>query len=377
MKKNLFINFCPRLHQDHGGTYTAASMFRRAVESYFIDLQMPGYDSPSEADYTVSGSINPFTALVKSGFPSFFSFIPEKVKEKTSGVIAHGAFLAHFSYAYQLSRHLRVPLYLVPHGTTDPYVFSYGKLKKRIWLEMIGKPATHQAKKIIFSTALERDKSILPFARNKGNICPFSVEPPQDIERISCRRWLRQQLGLSDEEKILLYFGKYDQFKHPLETLRSFVKVKPKNWNFLIMGYGNDKSLKEKIASYSSLSNVFIHPPVFGQDKWKFLAGSDLFVLFSHRENFGFAVAEAASVGLPVYISTGVDIYPFFEHERERLVFDISTEQDIEKALSTLDKISDDNLEYLGQFCREIALKNFSLQQFSQSLKNILIPYAT
>ena len=76
---NIFINFCSRLHPDHGGTYTAASMFRRAVESYFIDLQMPGYDSPSEADYTVSGSINPFTAMVKSSFPSFFSFIPEKV----------------------------------------------------------------------------------------------------------------------------------------------------------------------------------------------------------------------------------------------------------------------------------------------------------
>ncbi len=42
-------------------------------------------------------------------------------------------------------------------------------------------------------------------------------------------------------------------------------------------------------------------------------------------------MAEAASVGLPVYISTGVDIYPFFKNERERLIFDISTEQDIEK----------------------------------------------
>ena len=82
--------------------------------------------------------------------------------------------------------------------------------------------------------------------------------------------------------------------------------------------------------------------------------------------------AEAASVGLPVYISTGVDIYPFFENERERLIFDISTEQDIEKALSTLDKISDDDLQYLGSFCREVALKKFSFDQFSGNVKNIL-----
>ena len=83
-------------------------------------------------------------------------------------------------------------------------------------------------------------------------------------------------------------------------------------------------------------------------------------------------MAEAASVGLPVYISTGVDIYPFFKNERERLIFDISTEQDIEKALSTLDKISDDDLQYLGSFCREVALKKFSFDQFSGNVKNIL-----
>ncbi|GCE62788.1 hypothetical protein MiAbB_04742 [Microcystis aeruginosa NIES-4285] len=83
-------------------------------------------------------------------------------------------------------------------------------------------------------------------------------------------------------------------------------------------------------------------------------------------------MAEAASVGLPVYISTGVDIYSFFKNERERLIFDISTEQDIEKALSTLDKISDDDLQYLGSFCREVALKKFSFDQFSGNVKNIL-----
>jgi len=48
------------------------------------------------------------------------------------------------------------------------------------------------------------------------------------------------------------------------------------------------------------------------------------------------------------------------------------SQQDIEKALSTLDKISDDDLQYLGSFCREIALKKFSFDQFSGNVKNIL-----
>lgn len=372
MKNNILINFCPRQHPDHGGTYTAVSLFRRAVESYFIDLQIPGCDSPSESDYTIAGSIDPFTAFIKSSFPGFFSFIPEDVKKNASGVIAHGAFLAHFSYAYQLSRHLSVPLYLVPHGTTDPYIFSYGKLKKRIWLELIGKSAAYKAKKIIFSTELERDKSILPFAIEKGSICTFSVEPPDNIDRASCRIWLRQKLGLSNKDKILLYFGKFDKFKRPLETIKSFVKVSPENWKFLIMGHHQNRSLNAEINSFANHQNIFVCPPVFGEEKWKFLAGSDLFVLFSNRENFGFAVAESASIGLPVYISTGVDIYPFFKQEEERLIFNITTEQDIEKALFTLNRISDNDLEFLSLFCKKIALEHFSFEKFSHDLTTIL-----
>ncbi len=68
MKKHIFINFCLRQHPDYGGTYTAQSLFCKALNTYFIDLQMPGHNTSSEADFTVSGSTNPISAWVKSSF---------------------------------------------------------------------------------------------------------------------------------------------------------------------------------------------------------------------------------------------------------------------------------------------------------------------
>ncbi len=66
MKKDIFINFCLRQHPDYGGTYTAQSLFSKALNTYFIDLQIPVHNVPSEADFTVSGSTNLISAWVKS-----------------------------------------------------------------------------------------------------------------------------------------------------------------------------------------------------------------------------------------------------------------------------------------------------------------------
>jgi glycosyltransferase involved in cell wall biosynthesis len=92
----------------------------------------------------------------------------------------------------------------------------------------------------------------------------------------------------------------------------------------------------------------------------------------SHRENFGFTVAEAASVGLPIYISTGVDIHPYFESASRQMIFTLEKDYEIDDVISTLDEISDDDLCALGNYSRSVVDRNFSYQSFSQRLRNIL-----
>jgi glycosyltransferase involved in cell wall biosynthesis len=373
MSDGLYINFCLRQHPDNGGTYTAQSLFRKAINSYFIDIKIPNFDSRSEADFTILGSINPFTSFLKSAHPNFFSFIPESVKTNTKGIIVHAGFLSHFSYGYQLSRHLNVPLYLVPHGFSDPYVFSYNRLQKKIWLELIGKVVAQYASKIIYSSEAERNKSILPTSQSKGSICNWAFENPPSIKRETSKKFLREKLGLSAEDKILLIFSRIEKMKRPLETVRSFIKVQPKGWKFLVMGPFEDKILQDGLESLQKNNdNIFLHPPVFGQDKWKFIAGSDAYILLSHRENFGFTVVEAASLGLPVYISKGVDIYPYFNFEEQKTVFDISNPGDIDEVMMSLNNLTSEEISKLGYLCQNTVMNNFGFRKFSETLNYIL-----
>lgn len=368
MDKKYYINFCLRQHPDFGGTYAAQNLFRRVLNCYFIDLQFPDFPNNSEADYTICDGINPFTGYIKSLHSDFFSFIPDHIRQNSVGIIVHNLFLSHFSYAYNCSKQLQLPLYIVPHGASDHYVFSYGTFKKSLWLNTIGNLAFRHCKKIFFSTELESIKSVFKESFEKRVIFPYCVETPKNIDKSDCRKLIRDKFKLSKDEKILLYFGKLDRFKRPLETIESFIRVNPKKWKFLIIGYYDDFDYKDEIYSFSSHPNIIIHPPVFGYEKWIFLAASDLFILFSNRENFGFSVAEAASVGTPVMISQGVDIYPYFEKASEDLLFFVTNDKHIDDALSRLNSYDQYYLDSLGLVHQNVVKKHFSFTTFSDSL---------
>ena len=57
-----------------------------------------------------------------------------------------------------------------------------------------------------------------------------------------------------------------------------------------------------------------------GDLKWGALRNAEVFILPSHQENFGFAVAEALSCGVPVLISVRVNIWREIEKANAGLV---------------------------------------------------------
>jgi glycosyltransferase involved in cell wall biosynthesis len=77
----------------------------------------------------------------------------------------------------------------------------------------------------------------------------------------------------------------------------------------------------EAVVANAGLSQR-VHWPglVTGEAKWGAFFASDVFVLPSHQENFGIAVAEALGCSRPVLISDQVNIWPEIEADGAGLV---------------------------------------------------------
>ncbi len=87
------------------------------------------------------------------------------------------------------------------------------------------------------------------------------------------------------------------------------------------------KEMKKLVSENETLENhVHFVGMLTGNAKWGAIYGSEAFVLPSHQENFGIAVAEALACGKPVLISNQVNIWNEINSLKAGLVAEDSVE---------------------------------------------------
>jgi len=130
------------------------------------------------------------------------------------------------------------------------------------------------------------------------------------------RAGLRLELGLEEEQKIILCVGRLYYRKGITILLKSIPEVVEKfgDAKFVISGRGfkkNEENLR-KLAEKLKIEKYVTFLGYVPDEKLPLLyAASDIFVLPALYENFPFAILEAQSTGLPV-ISTKVGGIPEF-----------------------------------------------------------------
>jgi len=88
--------------------------------------------------------------------------------------------------------------------------------------------------------------------------------------------------------------------------LHAWADLQPHGWRLHIAGDGDPRYVLEMKSLASRLGvDARFEGELTGDRKWRFLSSGTLFVLPTHSENFGIAVAEAMAVGLPVITTTG------------------------------------------------------------------------
>jgi glycosyltransferase involved in cell wall biosynthesis len=217
----------------------------------------------------------------------------------------------------------RKPFLVFTHGMLDPYFkrrYPLKHLKKWFYWVMVQYWVLRAASRVMFTTELERDLATQSFWLWRWNpmVVSCGADPPtvqgDDLIPALCRQF--PELAATDQRRrYLLFLSRIHPKKGCDLLLQAFVRIAPAHAELHLILAGPDpmgmQPQLERIAEEAGVADRVHFPGMLrGDAKWAAFALCEAFVLPSHQENFGIAVAEALACARPVLISDQINIHP-------------------------------------------------------------------
>jgi glycosyltransferase involved in cell wall biosynthesis len=294
------------------------AMKRLGVENEVVCLDDPNSSFISKDDFKIY-ALGPAKGPWRYS-PKLTSWLRENV-ESYDAIIVHGLWLFCSHATERVMRGRKSPpWFIMPHGMLDPY-FQQSKERRlkaqrnRIYWRLIENKVVNRASGILFTTEEELllARETFPGYHPKKEInVGYGIQPPPEKSQEILTEFydvVPQVKGTS----FLLFLGRIHPKKGVDLLVKAFIELNVKSHHLVIAGPGRDseygKELIELIAKNKMDDRVIFPGMLQGSAKWGAFYEADAFVLPSHQENFGIAVAEAIACGTPVLISEKVNIW--------------------------------------------------------------------
>jgi glycosyltransferase involved in cell wall biosynthesis len=215
------------------------------------------------------------------------------------------------------------PYFVFPHGMLDPWfkrTYPLKHLKKWLYWPWGDYRVLRDATSVLFTCEQERllaRQSFWLYRCREQVVTLGTIGPVGDVE-LQKRSFLSQYPALAGK-RCLLFLGRVHAKKGVDLLLRAFAQflanerdTSQSAAHLVMAGPYNDNYGVQMMALADSLglgNRVTWTGMLKGDLKWGALYTADAFILPSHQENFGVAVAEALACSLPVLISDQVNIW--------------------------------------------------------------------
>ncbi len=223
-------------------------------------------------------------------------------------------------------------VFIMPHGMLDPYFQedSGRRLKAiRNWCywKVIENKVVNNADGLLFTCEAElilARKPFRPYNPKKEINVGYGIKNPPAYNSKMKAAFLKLCPTLN-EDSYILFLSRIHEKKGVDLLLKAFSTQLNKRQNstgrlskLIIAGPGIDSpyglKMREIVNNDSALKeNVIFTGLLLGDAKWGAFYGCEAFILPSHQENFGIAVAEALACSRPVLISDKVNIWQEIE----------------------------------------------------------------
>lgn len=302
-------------------------------------------------------------------------------------VVIHGIWQYQALAGWRAIRRLGAdapPYWVYPHGMLDPWfrrTYPLKHFKKWLYWPWADYRVLRDAAAVCFTSEQERQLARQSFwlYRAREQVLPYGIAtPPGQVEaqRQAFARRFPQLAG----QRLILCLARLHEKKGLdllLQAFAPFARLDPR-LQLMLAGPASGEagaSVREELQALAQRAGIApqLHLPgmLEGELKWGALRSAELFALPSHQENFGIAVAEALACGLPVLISTAVNISAEVQAAGAGLV-QADTLAATGAALEHWQQLSAPQRLAMGQAASRLFAERFELDSSSHRIFNLM-----
>jgi glycosyltransferase involved in cell wall biosynthesis len=372
---NVGINLVPSC----GGIYQTVTSFTNAFAAWNYDARVLSFGRPAEdcLEFNVPSRFiqtSRFPVLKQYHFwPGFYTGAVRSLIGVPDVVFIHGLFYHAAGAVAGYCRRRGIPYVVVSHGSLDPFVFTYRRIRKQAWTRIYRNRLLVQASVVLFSTAAEAEKATKWTLGSNVQVVPWPVGFVPEYDKSRAKASLLERYALTSKARLALFCGRVDPIKRPLEMIREFKATASMDWVLLLVGPRSDRlpiQAVEAACRQPGPRCIYVGP-AYGESLRDHFRAADLFILMSHKENFSHVTAEALASGVPVFLSRGVDLWRDLEHVGCSFVTPVGQDHDSGTAVAWARVLGmgTEELAAAGRKGRDWARKELSVERFAERVK--------
>jgi len=273
-------------------------------------------------------------------------------------------------YGWNFDSHLKamkyfkgkIPVYFRGDSTILDESKNLKTLMRRIWLKYI-----YHFVDYAFYVGTNNKNYFLKHGLNEKQLlfAPHAIDNERFFDNTGeyskkAKQW-RQELGFKEEDKIIIFIGKFEKKKNPLIIIESAKHFETdKNIKFLFVGNGQlETEMKQNFGKnvyFLPFQNQSVMPIVYR-------LGNILCLPSSYNETWGLVVNEALACGLQIIASSKVGCAVDLINNETGIIFE---SEKIENLIEAIKKISNSK-----NFFSNSIIKNYSFYQIATIFEKI------
>jgi len=324
-------------HIENGGSFTAISELAYALNAKKIHVKILHNNSGNLF------KLNDYNLIVKN-FDIIHIF---------------GIWSPFINIIIYLARKLNKKIVIAPIGYLEKWSMKQSRLKKKFAWYLYQKKFLEICD-YIHVTSEEEFNSIKKLNLKNVKII-FIIHGKIDINYPG--------INILDENKnnkIMLFFSRIHKKKGLLELIEAWNILRPKDWELNITGPVSDlnykKIIEKKIINYNLSQKIYFREPIYDNfSKQLAIKKSDIVVLPSKNENFGFSICDAMFSSRMVLCSSEMPWKQINELEIGICAV-LDNVQDIILSLKKIFSYNKNQLHEVGKKARNYMLSRYALE---------------